>query len=82
MLDQGARKVAVVEKIYKHDSLTFNDTVACEVLSKWKAGLKEDMDVRSDVCVLSNRCSVTSPKMGRSGICFRERYFIMSLHKS
>nr|GEW61317.1 hypothetical protein [Tanacetum cinerariifolium] len=24
--------------------------VACEEISKWKAGLKEDMDVRSDVC--------------------------------
>ncbi|GKA43611.1 hypothetical protein Tco_0736335 [Tanacetum coccineum] len=42
------------EKIYEHKSLTFNDTVACEVISKWKAGLKEDMDVRSYVYVLSN----------------------------
>nr|GEY70175.1 zinc finger, CCHC-type [Tanacetum cinerariifolium] len=41
--------VAAVEKIYAHESLTFNDTVACEVISKWNAGLKEDMDVRSDV---------------------------------
>ncbi|GJV37529.1 hypothetical protein Tco_1410006, partial [Tanacetum coccineum] len=36
--------VAAVEKIYAHDSLTFNNTVACEVISKWKARLKDDMD--------------------------------------
>nr|GEZ43956.1 zinc finger, CCHC-type [Tanacetum cinerariifolium] len=29
---------------------------ACEVISKWKAGLKDDMDARSDVYVLSNGC--------------------------
>ncbi|GJR82534.1 hypothetical protein Tco_0153319 [Tanacetum coccineum] len=52
--------VAVVEKIYAHESLTFNDTIACEVISKWKAGLKEDMDVRSNVCVLSNGCRKSS----------------------
>nr|GEV55949.1 zinc finger, CCHC-type [Tanacetum cinerariifolium] len=28
--------------------------VACEVISKWKSGLKDDMDARSDVYVLSN----------------------------
>ncbi|GJX17860.1 zinc finger, CCHC-type containing protein [Tanacetum coccineum] len=48
--------VATVEKIYAHESLTFNITVACEVISKWKAGLKDDMDARSDVYVLSNSC--------------------------
>ncbi|GKD11244.1 hypothetical protein Tco_1190929, partial [Tanacetum coccineum] len=26
--------------------------------------------------------SVTPPKLGRSGMCFRERYFIIPLHKS
>ncbi|GKC14556.1 hypothetical protein Tco_1011338, partial [Tanacetum coccineum] len=34
--------------------------VACEVISKWKAGLKDYMDARSDVYVLSNgykKCS-------------------------
>ncbi|GJW42356.1 hypothetical protein Tco_0071155 [Tanacetum coccineum] len=41
--------VAEAEKIYAHESLTFNNTVACEVISKWKAGLKDDMDARSDV---------------------------------
>nr|GEV52706.1 putative receptor-like protein kinase At4g00960 [Tanacetum cinerariifolium] len=40
---------AAVEKIYAHESLTFNNTVACYVISKWKARLKEDIDVRSDV---------------------------------
>nr|GEY36223.1 glycine-rich RNA-binding protein 3, mitochondrial-like [Tanacetum cinerariifolium] len=41
--------VAAVEKIYAHELLTFNDTVAYDVISKWKARLKEDMDVRSYV---------------------------------
>nr|GEW23475.1 histone H3.2-like [Tanacetum cinerariifolium] len=47
--NESAFAVAVVEKIYAHESLTFNDAVACEVISKWKVGLKEDMDARSDV---------------------------------
>ncbi|GJX46608.1 hypothetical protein Tco_0271798 [Tanacetum coccineum] len=47
-------------KIYAHESLTFNYTVACEVISKWKAGLKDDMDARSDVYVLSNGCKKCS----------------------
>ncbi|GKB26027.1 hypothetical protein Tco_0865428, partial [Tanacetum coccineum] len=54
--NKAAFAVAAVEKIYAHESLTFNDTVAYEVISKWKAGLKEDMDARSDVYVLSNGC--------------------------
>ncbi|GJR65575.1 hypothetical protein Tco_0011640 [Tanacetum coccineum] len=54
--NEVAFAVAVVEKIYAHESLTFNNTVACEVISKWKAGLKDDMDARSDVYVLSNGC--------------------------
>ncbi|GKA17419.1 reverse transcriptase domain-containing protein [Tanacetum coccineum] len=45
--------VATVEKIYAHESLPFNNTVACEVISKWKAGLKDDMDARSDVTMSS-----------------------------
>ncbi|GJS79788.1 zinc finger, CCHC-type containing protein [Tanacetum coccineum] len=52
--------VAAVEKIYAHESLTFNNTVACEVISMWKAGLKDDMDARSDVYVLSNGCKKCS----------------------
>ncbi|GJW62326.1 zinc finger, CCHC-type containing protein [Tanacetum coccineum] len=54
--NEAAFVVAIVDKIYAHESLTFNNTVACEVISKWKAGLKEDMDARSDVYVLSNGC--------------------------
>nr|GEZ55328.1 zinc finger, CCHC-type [Tanacetum cinerariifolium] len=54
-LKAGDRFVVVaVEKIYAHELLTFNDTVAYDVISKWKARLKEDMDVRSYVYVLSN----------------------------
>nr|GEU78954.1 hypothetical protein [Tanacetum cinerariifolium] len=48
--NEAAFAVAVVEKIYAHESLTFNDTITCEVISKWKARLKDDMDARSDVC--------------------------------
>ncbi|GJU02864.1 hypothetical protein Tco_1113202 [Tanacetum coccineum] len=58
--NETAFAVAAVGKIYAHESLTFNNTVACEVISKWKAGLKDDMDARSDVYVLSNgykKCS-------------------------
>ncbi|GKA32011.1 hypothetical protein Tco_0718378 [Tanacetum coccineum] len=58
--NEAAFLVATVEKIYAHDSLTFDDTVACEVISKWKAILKEDMDVQSDVYVLSNGCKKSS----------------------
>ncbi|GKA38924.1 hypothetical protein Tco_0731475 [Tanacetum coccineum] len=47
-------------KIYEHESLTFNNTVACEVISKWKAGLNDDMDARSDMYVLSNGCKKCS----------------------
>ncbi|GJW73729.1 hypothetical protein Tco_0133099 [Tanacetum coccineum] len=58
--NEAAFAVAAVDKIYAHESLTFNDTVSCEVISKWKAGLKEDMDVWSDVYVLSNGCRKSS----------------------
>lgn len=58
--NEAAFAVAAVEKIYAHESLTFNNTVACEVISKWKTGLKEEMDTRSDVCVLSNGCRKSS----------------------
>ncbi|GKD88569.1 hypothetical protein Tco_1364076, partial [Tanacetum coccineum] len=49
----AAFEVAAVEKIYEHESLTFNDTIACDVISKWNAGLKEDMYAWS-VYVLNN----------------------------
>ncbi|GJS35687.1 hypothetical protein Tco_0534069 [Tanacetum coccineum] len=58
--NETAFAVPVVGKIYAHESLTFNNTVACEAISKWKAGLKDDMDARSNVYVLSNgykKCS-------------------------
>ncbi|GKF12450.1 zinc finger, CCHC-type containing protein [Tanacetum coccineum] len=42
-VDQGAEDsneaafaVAAADKIYAHESLTFNETFACEVISKWK----------------------------------------------
>ncbi|GJX13703.1 hypothetical protein Tco_0205461 [Tanacetum coccineum] len=46
--NDAAFVVAEVEKIYAHESLTFNDIVSCEVIFKWKDGLKEAMDARSD----------------------------------
>ncbi|GJV64375.1 hypothetical protein Tco_1475203, partial [Tanacetum coccineum] len=52
----AAFAVAAMEKIYTLESLTFNNTVACKVISKWKAGLKDDMNAQSDVYVLSNGC--------------------------
>nr|GEV12218.1 zinc finger, CCHC-type [Tanacetum cinerariifolium] len=52
--NEAAFAVAVVKKIYAHESLTFNNTVSYEVISKWKAGLKDDMDAWSHVYVLSN----------------------------
>ncbi|GJV46651.1 hypothetical protein Tco_1431187 [Tanacetum coccineum] len=58
--NEAAFAVGAVEKIYAHESLNFNDTVACEVISKWKARLKDDMDARSDVYVLSNGCKKCS----------------------
>ncbi|GJS19565.1 hypothetical protein Tco_0448197 [Tanacetum coccineum] len=58
--NEAAFVVATVEKIYAHESSTFNNTVTCEVISKWKAGLKDDMDAWSDVYVLSNGCKKCS----------------------
>ncbi|GJS42724.1 hypothetical protein Tco_0567767 [Tanacetum coccineum] len=54
--NEAAFAVAAVDKIYAHESLTFNNTIACEVISKWKVRLKDDMDTRSDVYVLNNGC--------------------------
>ncbi|GKC72814.1 hypothetical protein Tco_1118697 [Tanacetum coccineum] len=47
--NEAAYALVEAEKIYAHESLTFNDTIACEVISKWKVGLKEEMDAQSDV---------------------------------
>ncbi|GKE59031.1 hypothetical protein Tco_1498216 [Tanacetum coccineum] len=41
---------------YREDSNEATFAVACEVISKWKVGLKDDMDARSDVYVLNNSC--------------------------
>ncbi|GKD09635.1 zinc finger, CCHC-type containing protein, partial [Tanacetum coccineum] len=65
--NEAAFAVAEAEKIYTHESLTFNDTVACEVISKWKTRLKEDMDARSDVYVLSNGCKKSSDDIKAKG---------------
>ncbi|GKE33829.1 hypothetical protein Tco_1453151 [Tanacetum coccineum] len=59
-INEAAFAVAVVKKIYAHELLTFNDTVTCEVISKWKAGLKEDMVARLHVYVLSDGCRKSS----------------------
>nr|GEU86421.1 zinc finger, CCHC-type [Tanacetum cinerariifolium] len=56
----GSGVVAEVDKNYAYESLTFNNTVACEVIYKWKARLKDDMDARTDVYVLSNGCKKCS----------------------
>ncbi|GJW26435.1 hypothetical protein Tco_0040246 [Tanacetum coccineum] len=49
-------------EVEPQDGHTFEvkPNVACEVISKWKAGLKDDMDARSDVYVLSNGCKKCS----------------------
>ncbi|PWA50631.1 copalyl pyrophosphate synthase 1 [Artemisia annua] len=44
--NETAFAVAAVKKIDTHNSLTFNDTVPCEVISMWNDGLKEEMDTR------------------------------------
>ncbi|GJZ58358.1 zinc finger, CCHC-type containing protein [Tanacetum coccineum] len=54
--NEAAFAITATEKIYAHESLTFNDTVACGMISKCNVGLKEDMDARSVVYVLGNGC--------------------------
>nr|GFA33969.1 zinc finger, CCHC-type [Tanacetum cinerariifolium] len=54
--NKDAFAVTAVDKIYSHESLTFNNILACDVISKWKVGLKDNMDARLDVYVLSNGC--------------------------
>nr|GEZ31631.1 zinc finger, CCHC-type [Tanacetum cinerariifolium] len=46
--------VAAVDTIYAHESLTFNNTIACEVIFKWKARLKDDTNAQPYVYVLNN----------------------------
>ncbi|PWA90980.1 ubiquitin domain-containing protein [Artemisia annua] len=50
----AALGVAEVIEEYTHESLTFRDTVACEVISKWMVVMKEYIDTRSSMCKLSN----------------------------
>nr|GFB54698.1 zinc finger, CCHC-type [Tanacetum cinerariifolium] len=59
-MNEAAFMVVKEEKIYAHKPLTFNDIVACEVISKWKAELKEEIDARSNVYVLINVCKESS----------------------
>ncbi|GJU25788.1 putative RNA-directed DNA polymerase [Tanacetum coccineum] len=54
---QGAQgDLATVDKIYAHESLTFNNTVACEVISKWKAGLKDEYDAPAGIWATKAFC--------------------------
>nr|GEW66053.1 zinc finger, CCHC-type [Tanacetum cinerariifolium] len=55
-INKAAFAVVVADNIYAHESLNFNNTIACDVISKWKDGLKDDIDARSDVYVLSSSC--------------------------
>nr|GEY22694.1 zinc finger, CCHC-type [Tanacetum cinerariifolium] len=52
--NEAAFADVATKKIYAHESLTFNDTVACEAISKWNARLNKDMDAYLDVYVLNN----------------------------
>nr|GFB17213.1 hypothetical protein [Tanacetum cinerariifolium] len=45
-------QVTALETIYAHESLTFSDGVACEVISKWKAGLKK-IWILGQICMCS-----------------------------
>nr|GEW63475.1 zinc finger, CCHC-type [Tanacetum cinerariifolium] len=58
--NEDAFAVAALDKIYTHELLNFNNTVFYEEISKWNARLKDDMDARSDVYVLSNDCRKSS----------------------
>nr|GEW14427.1 zinc finger, CCHC-type [Tanacetum cinerariifolium] len=65
-LDDVTSKVVLYRNMGFNKSREYKKTFigssvfACEVISKWKAGLKEDMDVRSNVYVLSNGCKKCS----------------------
>nr|GEW39928.1 zinc finger, CCHC-type [Tanacetum cinerariifolium] len=82
-INEAAFAVAEAKKIYAHESLTFNNTVACEVISKWKTGLEDDMDAQSDVYVLSNDDMVfladARLRSGLPSVCWikqREMYLV------
>ncbi|GJR96036.1 zinc finger, CCHC-type containing protein [Tanacetum coccineum] len=46
--NMAALRVAAVIEEYAHESLTFRDAVAYEVISKWISVMKEDIDTRSN----------------------------------
>ncbi|GJZ51777.1 hypothetical protein Tco_0606292 [Tanacetum coccineum] len=48
--------VAGSQEVQTQDLIYYPLAFACEVISKWKAVLKDDMDARSNVYVLSNGC--------------------------
>ncbi|GKE00345.1 hypothetical protein Tco_1388328, partial [Tanacetum coccineum] len=50
-INMAALGAAAVMLEYAHESLTFRDAVACEVISKWISVMKEDMDTRSNMCM-------------------------------
>nr|GEY99339.1 zinc finger, CCHC-type [Tanacetum cinerariifolium] len=52
--NMAALGVAGVIEEYTRESLTFRDAIACEVIFKWIFVMKEDMDTRSSMCMLSN----------------------------
>ncbi|GKC48039.1 hypothetical protein Tco_1065761, partial [Tanacetum coccineum] len=52
--NMAALGVAVVIEESAHELLTFRDAIACEVIFKWISVMKEDMDTRSSMCMLSN----------------------------
>ncbi|GJX10668.1 hypothetical protein Tco_0200527 [Tanacetum coccineum] len=63
----GSQEVQSQDLIYYHPTrdreqhsawelYSYKEVIACEVIYKWKARLKDDMDARSDVYVLSNGC--------------------------
>ncbi|GKF10366.1 hypothetical protein Tco_0048292 [Tanacetum coccineum] len=52
--NMAALRVAAVIEEYAHESLIFRDAVAYETISKWISVMKEDMDTRSSMCMLSN----------------------------
>ncbi|GJU26880.1 zinc finger, CCHC-type containing protein [Tanacetum coccineum] len=81
--NEAAFAVAIVEKIYAHESLTFNNTVDCEVIFKWNDGLTDDIDARSDVYVLSNGCRKCIHDLQREVVqTLLEGHFILSLEGS
>nr|GFA51348.1 zinc finger, CCHC-type [Tanacetum cinerariifolium] len=44
------------EQHLAYELFGYREDITCEVISKWKSGLKDDMDARSDVYVLNNSC--------------------------